>query len=85
MRTVRVRRRHIWRGKKGQCDSCPIALALHDAGFIDPQVERDFFVYRDGEGTICSRWLPEKARRFIRDFDTRLFSRLFCQPFKFWI
>lgn len=70
---VLVLPQHIQNGQAGNCDTCPIALAISDTINANrrPGTRREVLVYRD---RICipGRWVgitPEIACNFIRKFD----------------
>ena len=68
--TVRVTRKHIKEGKRGDALSCPIALALQDAGVSDPLVGSDQFDgYRSKR--FVSGCLTRRAQTFIERFDDK--------------
>ena len=75
---VKVRKRHIQRGARLHAVSCPVALAMHDAGFIDPHV-----------GPITMSWLScgERVRVSapdeVRDFVSRFDAEKAVKPFQF--
>jgi len=64
--TVSVTKKHITKGKIGRSLSCPISLALKDAGFINPSVGCRTVALRDRDVS-----LPIEASNFIFSFDGR--------------
>jgi hypothetical protein len=70
---VEVTQLHIERGVRHQNDSCPLALALHDAGYPEARVygwtwnptENDMVASPGRSAAVLS----EEARRFVRTFD----------------
>lgn len=65
---VEVTPHHIGRGKPGEDDSCPIALALNDLGCQDVAVTYDevSFKYLD---VVYNLNLPAEGSDFIELFD----------------
>jgi hypothetical protein len=60
----------IAHGIPSDCNECPIALALMEHGFDGVQVlGRGFKFYKDGNR--FRGLLPQKARKFIADFDAK--------------
>jgi hypothetical protein len=70
--TVRVTKEHIQRGRRGEEESCPLALAVREAGYHGALVgELSWRPHPD-----IHEWntlqLPEAASQFIRLFDNNL-------------
>lgn len=68
--TIEVTEQHIKKGNAGSCGSCPIALALKDAGFKHPVVDHSSFCYIMVGGGIKKLSLPYNAIDFIVRFDS---------------
>lgn len=64
MISIQVTSKHIELGRRGECDRCPIALALIDAGFDKPMVT-DEFVRASGRYYALER----KIFHWIHDYD----------------
>lgn len=64
---VTVTDKHIKNGRPGHLLSCPIALALRDAGFTSPSVSSEicFSKNRKSYRTIA----PKRAETFMSRFD----------------
>lgn len=63
---VKVTKKHIKKGKRGQPTGCPIALALKEQyGLKRPRVHGDQVHF---PGKSCD--LPDKASFFIQQFDS---------------
>jgi hypothetical protein len=67
--TISVTQTHIECGARGDEDSCPIAMAMRDAGYLDPEVYEDAVVFFDGNDKITYKHSSE-SRDFINTFDT---------------
>lgn len=65
---VQVTERNIVLGNPHSEDSCPVALALKDAGVIDPLVT-DCIHLHDRYVALADVELPYEVRQFINDFD----------------
>jgi len=69
---IQVTQEHIDRGKRGSCGSCPIALA-GKAAFPDYQIEVGLTSMQFHDKLTFEHlfgiYLPEKASKFIDDFD----------------
>jgi hypothetical protein len=67
---ITVTQKHIENGEACSSDSCPLALALKDAGFKNAFVGGGyiFFDSRDPDRYIAMRW---DIYDFVRDFDTK--------------
>lgn len=63
-----VTKKNIRKGNRQGATSCPIALALNDAGFNAVMV-RHKFVWCYGNGIFNEVNLPEEAQEFILKFD----------------
>ncbi len=72
MMLVKVTQKHIDEGKRADCYTCPIALAILD---IDPkpvnvQVKYSYvMIYIEKNGKYKQYELPWEAREFISKFD----------------
>ena len=66
---VNVTAECIERGYKSHSAVCPIALALRAAGLRSPRVNGEGFTYRGDGARVLYAELPDKARRFVGDFD----------------
>jgi hypothetical protein len=75
---VRVTEEHICRGRRRVANACPVALALTDAGLIDPFVDSDGVLHRV-RGHVVFVALPDRATRFVNAFD----AGLVVEPFVF--
>lgn len=73
---IKVTEEHIKAGKRGDCNACPIALAVLDAVMV-PAVRANMFGlslicsdrgYPDNEYISHANYTP-KVARFISDFD----------------
>ena len=64
---IAVTQEHIDKGQSTPC-SCPIALALLDAGLEDPRVGRTHVTWVGPDGWR-RRSLPARARSFVFQFD----------------
>lgn len=66
--TVNVEQKHIDKGDQCECDTCPVALALLDAGCDDVSVTYYYidFTYKDEARCIAT---PDHIENFINDFD----------------
>jgi len=62
---ISVTEEHIKKGVKASYRTCPIALALEDAGFDSPKVSVASYWYQDAKRLN----LPLKVQKFIKDFD----------------
>lgn len=69
--TVEVTAEDIAKGKGGQTDACPIALACRRVGY--PAAHVGYSGWSPNGTDIGHPWpvgpLPEEARRFVVDFD----------------
>jgi hypothetical protein len=67
---ITVTQEHIENGEACSSDSCPLALALKEAGFKNAFVGGGyiFFDSRDPDRYIAMRW---DIYDFVRDFDTK--------------
>lgn len=52
MSDVKVEFRHIAAGKRNDMGGCPIALALHEAGFVSAEVDCHVIVFYSGSMVI---------------------------------
>jgi len=75
---INITEEHIAKGVRGDCGRCPVALAMKAA--FGPAVRIRVSVF-DYEVHSITRELPEKARRFIHNFD----QGTEVQPFSFEI
>jgi hypothetical protein len=80
---ITVTQEHIERGKKKNCAECPVALALHDAGFPDAYVSFDR-VWASPDDRLNNyncllAFLPILVRVWISNFD----SGKHVEPFEF--
>lgn len=73
---IEVKEKHIKNGLPCKSASCPIALALNDAGY--QRVLVDTNVVRINSGSYIG--LPTRVKRFIQKFD----RHKPVKPFKFW-
>ena len=64
---VTVTEDHIARGERGQCSSCPLALAVLDATGLTPSVSLRRVLIPGMSGDWI--FLPDKAIRFRERFD----------------
>lgn len=75
---IKVRREHIQRGVRLHACVCPVALAMHDAGLIDPHA---------GPFTLswlsCGDRVRVPAPDGVRDFISRYDGQKPVEPFKF--
>lgn len=79
---IAVTRKHINKGDRGECTSCPVALALLDA-FPEAKrvsVDQDDLVVTYPNGSAKSYCVPRSVSRFINKFDNQ--GRV-AQPFRF--
>lgn len=67
MRTVNVTAEHIANGRRGDCRSCPVALALRDAGVQGASVGLYFLMW-DNKQAVPH---PLAVAAFIDRFDRR--------------
>lgn len=82
---VKVEQKHINLGLRGNCSSCPIALAIKEInqskfvsiGYKDASI---YFLERDDTYTFD---LPRAARRFINRFDKDVYVK--AKPFNFYL
>ncbi len=65
---IKVTKNDIAKGKRREATSCPIALALHRAGFQEAEVG---FLYWFPDSSWRGIKLSEAAIRFIRAFDDK--------------
>ncbi len=65
MTTIQVTQKHIDEGVPGECDRCPIALAMHDALKLNVSVG-DYDCWTDEYVEVE---LPKEAKIFVHDFD----------------
>jgi len=70
---VKVKRRHIEAGEVGDCNFCPVALAIRDAipGVTGVMVDGEdaFFVLTLGEYQSYNASLDGKVKAAINDYD----------------
>lgn len=71
---VSVTKKHIYNGKRNDCYTCPIALAIIDATGCDTIVVDETTVsygYKEDDGHIrrIHHNLPRSAKRFIKNYD----------------
>ena len=84
---IQVTQDHIDRGRESRqrtprslCKTCPVALALADAGFRDPRVFPDmFWVWTDGATIRRVSGLPREVTEWISAFD----AKRNVEPFSF--
>lgn len=79
---IKVTKEHIENGKPCDGESCPIALALKEAGVINPHVEADFFWFKD---SVQCYDLPPTVSAFINVFDLGQWALQMFIPFEFEI
>ena len=79
VRTIEVKQDHIDRGLRHSSQCCPVALALHDAGYTEASVLTSSITWRTSPGIEAVAVTPPKARQFMHDFD----NQLEVAPFKF--
>ena len=66
---IEVTDRHIMLGVPGEPGSCPVALAMHGAGFRVPEVTAKDVSWATQDGEIREAPVPEDVRRFVKDYD----------------
>lgn len=62
---IKVTKKHIRRGMRESKDSCPIALAMKEAGAFPELEVTNFMAFWRGRHSD----LPRSARRFVKTFD----------------
>ena len=67
--TVAVEGKHIRNGVRGKPESCPIALALNDAGYYESEVARSWARFHDNEHQWYFAYLSPAGTKFVREFD----------------
>lgn len=80
MKRINVTQFHIDSGKRDKPKSCPIALAMKDAGFSSVQVVQDFITYKEGRNIFFSVYHSRETLDFIKQFDT---GEVPVKPFSF--
>jgi len=75
--TIKVTETSIRKGIQGSCFKCPIARAVHGAGFRGAEVPGDCVTFAD----FYTAPLPKRAQRFVRTFDDK--GRKAVKPFTF--
>lgn len=65
---ITVTEQHIKDGHIATCRTCPIALALNDAGFPAAQVSQDG-IYLTGHEAAVRIEPPASVRAFVKTFD----------------
>ncbi len=82
---VKVTDEHIKHGRRGECDTCPIALALTQMGYFQVRVWDDHISMAASISANHEDYeLPRVAKNFIIDFDDS-FGKPPPQPFEFEI
>jgi hypothetical protein len=84
---ITVTQEHIDRGKRGKCDSCPIALAILDdvsideakVGAIIATISRKKPIISWSRVSTEDYYLPQSAIDFVRKFD----DSSHVEPFSF--
>lgn len=77
---IKVEEKHIQDGKRGSPGYCPIALAIEDAGYWYPVVDKNIAEFIDNEkGWAWEIDLPNEARSFIMKYD----AGIEVHPFEF--
>lgn len=76
---ITVTKKHIRKGKGCDPELCPVALALHGAGFATARVGAHLVRFRDFGTDRPPVFLSFSARRFIAGFD----AGRFVKPFRF--
>lgn len=66
--TISVTQEHIEKGTRAKCLSCPIALAMRDAGIVRP-VAGLLGLSGRVDGKTVSAPVPDEADRFMVRFD----------------
>ena len=66
---MNVTQEDIAEGKRQDKYSCPVALALHRAGFPVCSVYNEFASIMDTNGHWTDYQMPEAASDFVRNFD----------------
>ena len=66
---ISVIQHHINTGVRGNCKSDPIALALIDAGCVQPYAGVTRLFWYDGDGEKHTAEITEQLYEFIRAFD----------------
>lgn len=67
---VSVTAGHIKRGIRGECEKCPVALAMLDAGATSVMVG-DFYIYwKIARKGTCRVRNPKTVQAFIERFDS---------------
>ena len=67
---IKVEKKHIQDGKRGSPAYCPIALAIEDAGYWHPVVDKEVAEFVDSEKEWTWEFdLPTEARSFIMKYD----------------
>lgn len=76
---VEVLSEDIYDGKREDCDSCPIALAMNrafddaDLDMVARVYDRSFTIRRRGTGRgTAEQKLPPGAAEFVREFDEKI-------------
>lgn len=83
---ISVTQNHITRGRRNNCYSCPIALAIIDATGCNKVVVNEdsvYYSYYEEDGTHRGFYhrLPRSAMKFVKEFDESEGEA--CRPFKF--
>lgn len=68
--TVNVTQDCINSGLTGDCEKCPVALAMLQAGFIEPTVDASHLEWMEPSvGTRFYDYTPGAVASFVHDFD----------------
>lgn len=79
---ISVKKKHIKNGIRDEVDSCPVALALKDAGYTEANVLGDAgWVRETYDSNRVDVAFPRSVQRFVNKFDLKGKNKV--RPFNF--
>lgn len=68
---LQVKNTHIKRGRQKVSSSCPIALSIVAAGFVEPSVDSEDISFSTKKGLRIEAKSSKAVARFVENFDEK--------------